>query len=69
MRATTELASTAVPGVPDSPAIQACSNLTTLQAAAAAAGVATQGQHALARYNGPITPRFMSHNEIWLALR
>ena len=44
-------------------------NLGKLQAALAAAGVATQGQPVLARYNNPMTPWFMRRNEIWLALR
>ena len=33
------------------------------------AGVATQGEPVLARYNPPFTPWFMRRNEIWLALR
>lgn len=33
------------------------------------AGVATQGEPVLARYNGPMTPWFMRRNEVWLALR
>jgi SOUL heme-binding protein len=44
-------------------------HLGKLQAALAKAGVATQGQPVLARYNGPMTPWFMRRNEIWLALR
>jgi hypothetical protein len=44
-------------------------HLAKLQAALAAAGIATQGQPVLARYNGPMTPWFMRRNEIWLALR
>lgn len=44
-------------------------HLGKLQAALAAAGVATQGEPVLARYNGPMTPWFMRRNEIWLALR
>jgi SOUL heme-binding protein len=44
-------------------------HLGKLQAALATAGVATQGQPVLARYNGPMTPWFMRRNEIWLALR
>lgn len=44
-------------------------HLGKLQAALAAAGVATQGQPVLARYNRPMTPWFMRRNEIWLALR
>ena len=34
-----------------------------------AAGVATQGEPVLARYNAPFTPWFLRRNEIWLALR
>ena len=44
-------------------------HLGKLQAALAAAGVATEGQPVLARYNSPMTPWFMRRNEIWLALR
>ena len=44
-------------------------HLEELKAALAAAGVATQGEPVLARYNGPLTPWFMRRNEIWLALR
>ena len=44
-------------------------HLGKLQAALAAAGIATQGEPVLARYNGPMTPWFMRRNEIWLALR
>jgi SOUL heme-binding protein len=44
-------------------------HLGKLQAALAAAGVATEGQPVLARYNGPMTPWFLRRNEIWLALR
>ncbi len=44
-------------------------HLGKLQAILAAAGVATQGEPVLARYNGPMTPWFMRRNEIWLALR
>lgn len=44
-------------------------HLGKLQAVLAAAGVATQGQPVLARYNGPMTPWFMRRNEVWLALR
>jgi hypothetical protein len=43
-------------------------HLSKLQSALAAAGVATQGQPVLARYNGPMTPWFLRRNEIWLAL-
>jgi SOUL heme-binding protein len=44
-------------------------HLGTLKAALLAAGVATQGEPVLARYNGPMTPWFMRRNEIWLELR
>ena len=44
-------------------------HLGKLQAALAAAGIATEGQPVLARYNGPMTPWFMRRNEIWLSLR
>ena len=44
-------------------------HLGKLQAALQAAGVATQGEPVLARYNAPFTPWFMRRNEIWLALR
>lgn len=43
-------------------------HLARLRAAAAAAGLVTQGEPVLARYNGPMTPWFMRRNEIWLAL-
>ena len=43
-------------------------HLARLRAAVAAAGLATQGEPVLARYNGPMTPWFMRRNEIWLAL-
>jgi SOUL heme-binding protein len=44
-------------------------HLDKLKAALQAAGVATQGEPVLSRYNGPFTPWFMRRNEIWLALR
>ena len=44
-------------------------HLDELRAALQAAGVATQGEPVLARYNPPFTPWFMRRNEIWLALR
>lgn len=44
-------------------------HLRQLQASLEAAGVATQGEPVLARYNAPFTPWFMRRNEIWLALR
>ncbi len=44
-------------------------HLSELTTALEAAGVATQGEPVLARYNSPFTPWFMRRNEIWLALR
>ncbi len=44
-------------------------HLGELKAALQAAGVATQGEPVLARYNAPFTPWFLRRNEIWLALR
>ena len=44
-------------------------HLALLKAALDAAGVATQGEPLLARYNGPMTPWFLRRNEIWLAVR
>lgn len=44
-------------------------HLARLKATLADAGLATQGEPVLARYNGPWTPWFMRRNEIWLALR
>ncbi len=44
-------------------------HLDVLKAALQAAGVATQGEPVLARYNAPFTPWFLRRNEIWLALR
>ena len=44
-------------------------HLGKLKASLDAAGVATQGEPVLARYNGPFTPWFMRRNEVWLALR
>jgi len=44
-------------------------HLALLKAALAQAGVATQGEPVLARYNAPFTPWFMRRNEIWLAVR
>lgn len=44
-------------------------HLAKLQAAAAGAGIATEGEPVLARYNGPMTPWFLRRNEIWLAVR
>ena len=44
-------------------------HLDELRASLDAAGVATQGEPLLARYNAPFTPWFMRRNEIWLLLR
>lgn len=44
-------------------------HLRELKASLEAAGVATQGEPVLARYNAPFKPWFMRRNEIWLALR
>jgi SOUL heme-binding protein len=44
-------------------------HLEVLKTSLQAAGVATQGEPVLARYNGPMTPWFMRRNEVWLALR
>ena len=44
-------------------------HLGQLRASLEAAGVATQGEPVLARYNSPFTPWFMRRNEVWLALR
>lgn len=44
-------------------------HLGELKASLEAAGVATQGEPVLARYNPPFTPPFMRRNEIWLGLR
>ena len=44
-------------------------HLSELKVALEAAGVATQGEPVLARYDAPFTPWFMRRNEIWLALR
>ena len=44
-------------------------HLAKLKSILGVAGVSTQGQPVLARYNGPMTPWFMRRNEIWLALR
>ena len=45
------------------------SNVHRTKSILGAAGVSTQGQPVLARYNGPMTPWFMRRNEIWLALK
>ena len=44
-------------------------HLGELKAALEAAGVPTEGEPVLARYNAPFTPWFMRRNEIWLAVR
>ena len=44
-------------------------HLGLLKASLDKAGVATQGEPVLARYNAPFTPWFLRRNEIWLALR
>ncbi len=44
-------------------------HLALLTVALEAAGVATQGEPVLARYNAPFTPWFMRRNEVWLAVR
>jgi hypothetical protein len=44
-------------------------HLALLKATLDEAGVATQGEPVLARYNAPFTPWFMRRNEIWLAVR
>ena len=44
-------------------------HLAQLQAALATAGITTQGEPVLARYDGPMTPWFMRRNEIWLGLQ
>ncbi len=44
-------------------------HLGELKATLQAAGVATQGEPVLARYNAPFTPWFLRRNEIWLAVR
>ncbi len=42
-------------------------HLVLLKATLAKAGVSTQGEPVLARYNAPFTPWFLRRNEIWLA--
>lgn len=44
-------------------------HLGKLKAGTAAAGIATEGEPVLARYNGPMTPWFLRRNEIWLAVQ
>ena len=43
-------------------------HLAELRKTLSAAGVATEGEPVLARYNGPMTPWFMRRNEIWLSV-
>jgi SOUL heme-binding protein len=43
-------------------------HLALLRSTLSTAGVATQGEPVLARYNGPMTPWFMRRNEVWLAV-
>lgn len=43
-------------------------HLALFKAALDKAGVATQGEPVLARYNAPFTPWFLRRNEIWLAV-
>ena len=43
-------------------------HLDQLKAILERAGVTTQGEPVLARYNSPFTPWFMRRNEIWLSL-
>jgi hypothetical protein len=44
-------------------------NLQKLKVVTEAAGIKTNGEPVLARYNGPMTPWFMRRNEIWLAVQ
>jgi hypothetical protein len=44
-------------------------HLDKLKAITAAAGIATQGEPVLSRYNGPMTPWFLRRNEVWLAVQ
>ena len=44
-------------------------HLAKLKSVLGIAGVTTQGQPVLARYDSPMTPWFMRRNEIWLALK
>jgi len=44
-------------------------HLAQLRAALDRAGLATQGEPVLARYDPPFTPWFLRRNEVWLALR
>jgi hypothetical protein len=44
-------------------------HLDKLRAITLAAGIATQGEPVLSRYNGPMTPWFIRRNEVWLAVQ
>jgi hypothetical protein len=44
-------------------------HLTQLRALLGAAGIATQGEPVLARYDPPFMPSFLRRNEIWLEVR
>ena len=44
-------------------------HLAKLRTALAAAGLVTEGEPVLARYDGPMTPWFMRRNEVWLTVR
>lgn len=44
-------------------------HLTLLQRTLADAGLGSEGEPVLARYNAPLTPWFLRRNEIWLGLR
>ena len=60
-------------GIPEDAALIQQANyeehLELLKATLVKAGVATQGEPVLARYNAPFTPWFLRRNEIWLAMR
>jgi SOUL heme-binding protein len=44
-------------------------NLQKLKVATETAGIKTNGEPVLARYNGPMTPWFIRRNEVWLAVQ
>jgi hypothetical protein len=44
-------------------------HLATLRATLSEAGLATEGEPMLARYNPHIVPGFLHRNELWLALK
>jgi hypothetical protein len=44
-------------------------HLTQLRSLLGAAGIATQGEPVLARYDPPFMPSFLRRNEIWLEVR